>query len=318
MGEGTFTAAGDEPWVLIDASRAGEIAFAVADPSPHPILGRTVTYRSDELPTFTDALLRFERETGIALDRAHSVVTIAGAIAGNTVAIARSRWAISRGGLAGLFGRPATIINDVVAQAWSALAAAPVHRPLRAAAPFDLSAAGRRVLITVDAGVGAALIDIDETGIARVLDTEAGHAGFAPADEEEDRLLAALRRTAGPTSWERVLTLSPDDAVWTAALPRSGRAERLTRLARLQGSFAGDLTLAYGAWAGVMMTGARVAVDPAARAAFDAGFLGKRAFRRLLTEAPCWKLEGQDHGLRGGASLLARRVTERAHHPYDL
>lgn len=316
MGVGSFTAAGAgvdrEPWVLIDASRAGEIAFATAEPSPHPILGRTITYRSDELPTFTDGLLRFERETGVALNRATCVVTIAGAISGTTVAIARSRWAISRAGLTSLFGRPATIINDVVAQGWSALAAAPVTRPLRASAPFDLSKPGRRVLITVDAGVGAALIDIDEAGIARVLDTEAGHAGFAPADEEEDRLLAVLRRTAGPTSWERVLTLSPDDPVWTEAWPRSGRAERITRLARLQGSFAGDLTLTYGAWAGTMMTGGRVAVDPAARAAFDAGFTAKRAFRRLLLEAPCWKLESQDQGLRGGASLLARRLAERA------
>ena len=313
---GAITASGAEaaaePWVLIDASRAGEIAFATAEPSPSPTLSRPVVYRADELPTFTDALLRFERETGVALNRATSVVTIAGAISGSTVAIARSRWAISRGGLASLFGRPATIINDVAAQAWSALAAAPTHRPLRAAAPLDLTGPGRRVLITVDAGVGAALIDMDEGGIARVLDTEAGHAGFAPADEEEDRLLAALRRTAGPTSWERVLTLSPDDPVWDAAWPRSGRTERTARLSQLQGSFAGDLTLSYGAWAGAMLTGARVAADPAARAAFDAGFIAKRAFRRLLLEAPCWKLEQQDAGLRGGASLLARRMVERA------
>lgn len=309
---GSFTPAKDEPWVLIDASRAGEIAFATAEPSSCPVLSRTITYRSDELPTFTDGLLRFERETGIALNRATSVVTIAGATSGSTVAIARSRWSISRAGLAGLFGRPATIINDVAAQAWSALAAAPVHRPLRTTAPFDLRTAGRRVLITIDAGVGAALIDIDEAGIARVLDTEAGHVGFAPADDDEDRLLAALRRTAGPTSWERVLTLATDDPVWAAAWPRSRPAERTARLARLQGSFAGDLTLAYGAWGGTLMTGGRVMADAAACAAFDAGFAAKRAFRRLILDAPCWKIEQQNHGLRGGASLLARRLTERA------
>lgn len=300
----------DGPWVLIDASRAGEIAFATAEPSPTPVLSRIVTYRSGDLPTFTDALLRFERETGVPLNRAHSVVTIAGAISGSTVAIARSRWTISRSGLAGLFGRPATIINDVAAQAWSALADVPPHRTLRASRQLDLSRPGRRVMVTIDTGVGAALVDVDDAGIARVLDTEVGHTGFAPSDEDEDRLLAALRGTPGATSWERVLTMAPDDPLWATTFPRSGRADQMTRLARLQGSFAADLTLAYGAWAGIMITGARVTTDPTARAAFDAGFSAKRAFRRLLLETPCWKLEQQQQGLLGGASLLARRLRE--------
>lgn len=301
--------AGDEPWVLIDASQGGEISFATAEPSAYPVLSQVITYRAEELPTFTDALLRFERETAIPLNRAHSVVTISGAVSGSIVAIGRSRWTISRSGLAGLFGRPATIINDVVANAWLTLGNVPNHRPLRANAPLDPSLPGRRLMLTIDCGVGAALIDINEDGAARVLDLEAGHMGFAPADEDEDQLLSALRRTPGGTSWERVLTLALDDPIWRT-LPLSGRADYLARMARLQGSLAADLTLAYCSWGGVLLTGARVSIDPTARAAFDAGFSAKRAFRRLLLDTPCWKIEQREPGLRGGASLLARRLVE--------
>ena len=48
----------DEPWVLIDASQAGKIAFATAEPSPAPVLSQVTAYPSENLPTFTDALLR--------------------------------------------------------------------------------------------------------------------------------------------------------------------------------------------------------------------------------------------------------------------
>ncbi len=298
-------------WLLIDASRPGEIALTAVQPAAAPRVGRAVCYPAAGLPTFTDALLRFERETGTALNRSTAVLTIAGAVSGKTIALARSRWTISRAGLASLFGRPAVIINEVAAKAWATLADPPKERPIRGAGFADFAGAGRYSLLSISEGVGAAIIDVDEAGVARVLDTEAGHTGFAPDDEADDRLTAALRRSGRAVSWERVLTLSPDDPAWTAAAPGEGRAERMLRLARLTGSFMGDLTLGHGAWSGAMLTGRRIGTDAASKAAFDGGFMGRRQFRRMLTETPCWQLDQQDSVLRGAAALLGRRHAEQ-------
>lgn len=297
-------------WLLIDASRPGEVVMATAEPSATPRIERTMTYSAAEFPTFTNALQRFERDTGARLHGAECVLTIVGAVSGPVVTVARSRWTISSGGLEVMFGRPPTIINDMTARAWATLAAPPAARPIRRNEPLAPSSPGRRAIITVDDGVGAAIIDVGADGRAHVIDTEAGHAGFAPLDERDDRLLAALRRTGGATSWERVLTLSPEDPAWAQAMPGSARAERLAQLARLTGSFAGDLTLSFGAWRGVMLTGRRVGWASEGVAAFEQGFVAKRAFRRLLLDTPCWRLEQQDHVLRGATALLSRRYVE--------
>lgn len=309
---GTIAGERANSWIVIDASRQAEVVIAAAEPGASPRITVTRSYPVATLPTFTDSLLRFERETGIALNGTTCVLTTAGVVSGSSVAIARSRWTISRGGLSVLFGQPVTVINDGTARAWAALAAGSTGQRLRGTAAADFGSPGRRVLVIVDEGVGAAIIDIDPAGSARVLETEAGHAGFAPIDEEDDRLLAALRSAGGATSWERALMLSHDDPVWTAALPGSSRTDRVRRHARLLGSFVGDLTLAYGSWHGALLVGKRVPQGHDLSAAFEAGFLAKRAFRRQLLETPCWKLEQHDYVLRGGAALLGRRYAEQA------
>lgn len=308
------TASAASPWVLIDASRQGEIRFAAASSATVPEVGAIHRYDATTIPTFTDALLRFERDSGVRLLGSSSVLAVAGATATDTIPISRSRWTISRSGLTSLFGRPAIIINDVAAQAWAALDSRSGLRPLRGSGKPDFSVPGRHVLLTIDRGVGAALIDIAGNGDTRILECEAGHAGFAPLDDESDRLLHALRRAPGATSWERVLTLAPGDPVWNTALPALPTAGRTEMQARLAGAFAGDMVLASGAWRGVMLSGSLVPANADARwrAAFEAGFLARNAFRRLMTAAPCWRIDQQDSVLVGAAMLVARQTANGA------
>lgn len=298
-------------WIMIDASHHADVVIAAAEPSTTPRISTTRSYPVATLPTFTDSLLRFERETGITLNGAACVLTTAGVVNGSSIAIARSRWTISRDGLSVLFGQPVTVINDGAARAWAALAGVTATQALRGTAAPTFGMTGRRMLVIIDEGVGAAIIDIDAAGNARVLETEAGHMGFAPIDEEDDRLLAAMRRDGGATSWERALMLSPEDPIWTIALPGSSHTDRVRRHARLAGSFVGDLTLAYGSWQGALLVGKRAPHGRDVNAAFDAGFIAKRAFRRQLLDTPCWRLEQHDYVLRGAASLLARRHAEQ-------
>ena len=50
-------------WLVIDASRQNEIVVASVEPSVEPRPTQLYTHASAELPTFTDVLIRFERET---------------------------------------------------------------------------------------------------------------------------------------------------------------------------------------------------------------------------------------------------------------
>lgn len=301
----------DERWLVIDASRPQEIALASVEPSADARLLQTTTYATADLPTFTDVLLRYERESGFRLMNTQCVLTVAGVAIGESIPIARTRLTISRSGLAVMFGKPVTIINDAVARAWAAVAKVGSTHNLRRIEAPNLTTPGRRVLITLIDGVGAATIDVDPNGIVHVQDSEVGHAGFAPGDEVEDRLLAAVRRGGTLTSWERILLLDVGGPEWALAMPGSNRPDRVLRHARLVGSFTSDVTLMFGAWQGALLTGVKVPFGTATNAEFDVGFVSKRPFRRLLQDTPCWKVEQQDYVLRGGAALLARRYAEQ-------
>src|SRR5215212_2296329 len=86
-------------WLLIEASREGVLRFASAIPSDRPRLTDIREIEVAGLPTFTDALQRYERETGVQLSGRQCAMAIAGAASGETMSLVRSRWTISRAGL---------------------------------------------------------------------------------------------------------------------------------------------------------------------------------------------------------------------------
>ena len=98
------------PWLLIDASHEGVIRFATAAPSPRPRIGTVRDIDIRGLPTFTDALQQFERESRIELRGLECCIAIAGAATGETMSLVRSRWTITRAGLAAVFSRPVAVI----------------------------------------------------------------------------------------------------------------------------------------------------------------------------------------------------------------
>lgn len=284
-------------WMMMDASSQGELrlAFAAA-PSGRPNAADIRRYDARELPTFTDALLRFEREVGGVLLGTEAVLAVAGAVAGNTITIARSRWVISRSGLGALFGRPVRVFNDVAVQAWATLDGVTVRRQMNGTGAPAHGAPGRTVLLTVDDGVGAAVVQVDRSGQTTVIETEFGHTEFPVTGAADEALCRTLVTGGGEQpSWEQVLM---------AALTGDGRSG--DDAARLAGRFAGNAVLAFGAWNGVMITGrnAMKLAYPAARTPFAEGYLVRRGFRRQLEATPCWIIEQQDPVMAGLAKLL--------------
>lgn len=295
------------PWLVIDASHADQLRFASVRPAPRPVVSNVVSIPIDGMPTFTDALQRYERESGLPLRGRECVIGMAGAVNGETLSLVRSRWTITRGGLAAVFGRPVSVLNDVAATAWAARSGTMRADSVRGFGQPLTDRAGRMVMLLVEDGVGACAIDITAEGRTRILETECGHMDFAPASEVEQRLATAARGLMPFASWERMLTLDADDPAWRAACPELVLVERHRLLAGLLGRFAVNLIHAFGAWQGVMITGSRAArlMGSENRVAFGVPFTAKRNFARLVGSTPVWRTELREPVLTGGAELLA-------------
>jgi glucokinase len=296
------------PWLLIDASLEGMLRFATALPSHRPRIENVREFDIRTLPTFTDALQRFERESGHSLRGLECAMAMAGASSGEMLSLVRSRWTITRAGLAAVFERPVVIINDVVSRAWATRSGLATIEPVRGSGTFSLDRPGRYVMVMIDEGVNAAIVDVDTERRVSILETEAGNIDFAPSNEREEKLASALRAGAPVISWEKLLQLDRRDPLWSTACPELLDAERPRMLAGLLGRFVVNLMHAYGAWQGVMLTGSRVGqiLDSGGRPNFETAFAARRHFSRLILGTPVWRVEQREAVLTGAAERLGR------------
>ena len=301
-------AAESRAWLLIDASQEGVLRFATALPSASPRIDQVREIDVRQMPSFTDALQQFERDSGCELRGVTCAMVIAGAPTGETLSLVRSRWTITRSGLAAVLGGAITIINDVAARAWAIRAGTGKIDTVRGVGTLNLGRGGRYAMIMVEEGLGAAAIDVDAHGLMRILESEAGHTDFAPSSEREEKLARALKGAAPFVSWERMLTIPRHDPLWAQACPEMTEAERSQLLAALLGRFAVNLMHSFGAWQGVMIAGdhARQILDSGGRPAFDSAFAARRHFSRLISGTTVWRVDQRDAVLNGAAQRLAQ------------
>ncbi len=298
---------GASPWLLIEASSEGVLRFATAMPSARPRIADIHEVEIAGVPTFTDALQRFERERGIPLRGLQCAMAIAGAASGETISLVRSRWTISRAGLFAVFGTQPVILNDVAARAWATRSGTANVELLRSSGSPSLDRPGRYGMIMVEEGVGAAIIDVDRDSGVRILETEAGHSDFSPGNEREEKLATAIQRTSSVVSWEMMLMLDRHDPVWGQACPDLLEAERPRLQAALLGRFAINMMHCFGAWQGMMITGSRAGrmLEPRNRVYFDSAYATRRNFSRLVIGAPAWRVDQHEAVLTGAAERLA-------------
>lgn len=299
-------------WLIIDTSHAEGMRFTAVRPSDHPTIGAIHTVRTDGLPTFTDVLQAYARESGNNLAHFDPLLCIAGAASGESITLARSNWTITRTGISALFGTSVRVINDVVAMAWASMGGRSRASAIRGARMSpDFAKPGRMAMVFVGGGVGAAIVDIGRDGRVHILETEAGRMDFAASNERELRLADARRENESYVSWEQMLVTTESDAAWQT-LPDVRVEERQRLLGDLFGRYLANLIHAYGAWNGVMLAGPRIAQLSSgnARIAFDGAFTKKRPFGRLLMQTPVWSIDQNEAVLNGGAVLMAIRTRE--------
>ena len=283
-------------WVLADSSRQGLVRFALIDDETW-IIKWPEFYDSADHPTFTDAVLTYCRAVQADPRHCGCVLSVAGPPVSDIVVIARSRWTISRTGLKSVFDGGADVVNDVAALGWSLLSASGVKLDPLAGQALHFDRPGRWVVVTLDDGVGAAVLSMDDDRSATVAACEPGHMAFAPSNGAECVALAELLRQRPHVSWEHVLSesnpLVPNQLAWSETA----------------GEFVGNLVLATGAWSGVILTGRHAAKLrlPDAMSRFHNRLADRPKYGRYVAAVSCSLLASPDP-LIGCAEFLRRTL----------
>lgn len=287
-------------------------------------------YEGDEFASFDAALERFVAQSGIAagtvaIDRA--CLGAAGPIAGDRITLTNAPWTIdARSASKQLGGVPVRLINDFAAAAHGIDALSPDDmQTLQAGAP---QARGAQLVIGAGTGLGVAYRIFDGEQYL-VVAIEAGHAGFAPADEAQIELLQGLRSKIGRVSAEHVVSgaglarihehlRAQTRAQTTAAGPAEISRRALedaepTALRALDlfiacyGAVAGDHALALRATGGVFIAGGIAAkiLPRLAEGGFLAAFGAKGSYAALLDTCPVHVVTTYRLGLLGAAGAAA-------------
>lgn len=304
-------------------------------------LGEPVTLATGAHAGLPEAWAAFAARLGRPLPRA-AALALAAPVEGGPIRFTNGDWVIEPDGLAAALGvERLTLLNDFAAVAHAVAVLDEAHLEPLCGPAGPLPSEGVVSVVGPGTGLGVAIL-VREAHGHRVLPTEGGHVGFAPADALDDAILARLRAIHGRVSVERVVSgpglahiraalageavgaafgaapgdpgaagPDPDRALWEAAL--SGHGDPLGRAAlerfcALLGGVAGDLALAHGA-AGVVVAGG---LGLRLRAhlpgpAFAARFADKGRYRARMERLPLRLLTHPQPGLLGAAVAFVQQ-----------
>jgi glucokinase len=301
---------------------------------PVPVLERR--YVAASFADFSAMLARFLEECreqrGRSPRLAQACFGAAGPVSDKRIQMTNLPWCLDAGAIAAQFGIGGVrLVNDFEAAAAGIEALAPSEiATLQQGQP---QAQAPRVVIGAGTGLGVAYA-LPQGGRYRIVAGEGGHAGFAPADEEQMRLWQALHAQLGRVSVEHLVSgaglvriyefLRAQPAQAAAAAAGSIGAPAISRLAMEQndalanraldlfiacyGAAAGDHTLAVMARGGVYIAGgiARKILSRLQAGGFIAAFNAKGAQAQLNLRTPVHVITTERLGLLGAALIAAR------------
>jgi glucokinase len=306
--------------------------FALAEIADGKVvsLSEPVTMKTAEHASFQTAWEAFGDMIDEAIPQAVAIA-IAGPINAEVIKFTNNPWII----------RPAlikeklkveayTLVNDFEAVGHAVAQAGPEHFVHLCGPDQPLEVTGTISIIGPGTGLGVAHVLRTGDGY-HVQATEGGHIDFAPLDSIEDAILARLRKRYRRVSAERVVsgpglvdiyeTLASiegraiqqldDKQLWS--LGTSGEdslaAAAVDRFCLSLGSIAGDIALAQGGFAGVVIAGGlglRIK-DTLLRSGFAERFRAKGRFEGLMAGLPVKLITHPQPGLFGAAAAFARQ-----------
>lgn len=235
------------------------------------------TVSCDEYSNIDAAILDFLERSSLDRKQIHSAsIAVAGAVAADEFNMTNNHWRFSVRAVAEkLSFKRITLLNDFAAIAWSI----PSLRTDDWVAIGGGDCLDQEPVAVLGPGTGLGVGGFVSCGAQaiHVLETEGGHASFAPVDEQEIQILQYLQRRYPRVSSERLISgpgleniyVALAEITGVAAPPRT--APEISRAASVDedelcisamqqfcatlGSVAGDLALTYGAKAGVYIAG---------------------------------------------------------------
>ena len=289
-----------------------------------PALGTVRKYRVADYPGLAEAWRAFEQDEAEPLPPRASIA-IAAPVRSGPIKFTNSHWVIDPASIGDELGiGRLALVNDFEAMAYGVTALSRDRLDPLFGPDTGLPNEGVVTIVGPGTGLGVAMAALTD-GRPRIFATEGGHVGFAPSDDEDERILHGLREMFGRVSAERVVSgpglnllyqligkrddigLLPldDGEVWRRALaedPESAAEEALTRLCMNYGSVAGDLALAHGAACVVLAGGLTGRMkDHAAFASFHPRFVDKGRYRDFMSRLPVYHADHPEMGLLGAA-----------------
>lgn len=274
-------------------------------------------FDSGAFTTFDDLLRQFLPLCSGSVGAA--CFAVAGPVITGRAEVTNLKWVMESAKLSSAFHIPhVSLINDFYAIALGV--------PLLGAADLVSLQPGRRDrtapigILGAGTGLGEAMVT-SHHGEWIVIPSEGGHADFAPQDEEQMRLLAALQKKyGGHVSWERVASGMGLSNIYEFL---TGRSEEPSKIAELTGSAdeaatrtfrmfvdvygseAGNMALRMLARGGVFLAGGIGAKNQHffTDGKFMEAFLRKGRFAPLLHEIPVDLIINEHVGLIGAAAM---------------
>lgn len=304
------------------------VRFALVDiAAADPLIGASARrFRAAEFASFGAAVQRYLDESGT--HPAALVIAAAGVVDDGEVRLTNNvPWVISRDAIAAGFGfAEVALLNDFAAMALSVSLLQP--RDLHAVGtpapvPFDARRRQTFAILGAGTGLGVGALIVRE-GHAHALETEGGHASFAPGTAEEIDIYRRFSARFGRVSHERALCGSGLVNLYAALADIAGvearfsAPEQITAAADSDalsrravevfceqlGSVAGDLVLTFGAWDGVYVTGglAPLLTRWIERGGFRRRFEDKGRLSPAVARVPTSIVQHADPGLLGAAA----------------
>ena len=314
--------------VLVTDVGGTHVRFALVDVAAEdPLLIESARrYRAAEFESFGAAVKRYLEEC--AREPQALVIAAAGVRVGDEVRLTNNvPWVISRTAIEKEFGfGDVRLLNDFAAMALSVSLLQPGDlRVVGTAQPvhFDAHVAQTFAILGPGTGLGVGALVVRD-GHAHPLETEGGHANFAPGNDEEVEIYRRLAARFGRVSHERVLCGSGLVNLYEilceidGAAPRFASPEDITaaanddaicrrtveRFCEQLGSVAGDLALTFGAWDGVYVTGGlvRPLLPWIEAGGFRKRFEDKGRLASVVARVPASVVLHADAGLLGAAA----------------
>lgn len=269
-----------------------------------------------------------------------AVLAIAGRVDGDHAVMTNHPWQIHGRDVARALGlEHVALINDFSAQALAVAHLQDDERVLLGGHHRPAPPTGQATFAVLGPGTGLGVSALlRRNGHSFALESEGGHAAFAPKTARQRAVLEQLSERYPRVSYERLLsggglsnlhwalarlddeteppTLRPEDvtAAARAGDPRSSEAIEL--FCSVFGALAGDLVLTFGAWDGVYLSGGLVPrlLSELQQGAFRRAFENKGRFSDALARVPVHAVVHPQAGLLGAGALALERATAQSAH----